>query len=460
MTIEESPASLPRPMQPISHDNLLINFTTEFHRLWSCSAAKAKPATFWRPDPAPDLLPGYFPLGDLLVPGETSINGEMVTAVVCEKDLNGAKHSKGSALAKPVDFELIWKETGASSLTRMSIWRPISPVGYVALGMVCSSDHNKPSYNAVRCVRTDLVVPANIGDVLWNDKGTGAKLSFSAWTVEPPTATAGEIHFAAGTFIGAQAYSKPATPGIAYALRMQIPIQSNGLPQAPELADYALPTEHKNVTTTQIARLPWFVVRDHIRPAEQFHESPYYQLKRTDEYVLIGYDRNTSDSSRVTKWTAARAQNTLAMRLFNNFTAIELDKAWPARALSDIRAVKFSARLPKPFTYTEHSSGGWSEMRPQVVIAMVAKQTAVAVYQIESHFELVREDGAQVAVDFGYTDDSSVHLTQYPRERVEKVLSCAPLTTATPITTEQIADDALVLTQASPDLPTAIDTAP
>ncbi|WP_259698575.1 Vps62-related protein, partial [Pseudomonas brassicacearum] len=90
-----------------------INFTTEFHRVWSTNGSKAKPATFWRPTPAPDALPGYFPLGDVLIPGGTNINGEMVAAVVCEKDMEGAQSTKGKALARPVDFELVWKETGA-----------------------------------------------------------------------------------------------------------------------------------------------------------------------------------------------------------------------------------------------------------------------------------------------------------------------------------------------------------
>ena len=53
MTIEDNTAAHPMPMEPIMQDNLLINFTTEFHRVWSTNGSKAKPATFWRPTPAP-----------------------------------------------------------------------------------------------------------------------------------------------------------------------------------------------------------------------------------------------------------------------------------------------------------------------------------------------------------------------------------------------------------------------
>jgi hypothetical protein len=458
MTIEDNTAAHPKQMEPITQDNLLINFTTEFHRVWSTNGSKAKPATFWRPTPAPDALPGYFPLGDVLIPGGTNINGEMVAAVVCEKDMEGAQSTKGKALARPVDFELVWKETGAPSVTPMSIWRPLAPVGYVALGLVCSNDHCKPSLNSVRCVRLDLVIAANVGELIWNDKGSGAKLSFSAFGIEPPTAAAGDIHFAPCTFVGIQGYSKPVAPSTAYSLRLQIPLQVSAPPPIPTLTGYAKPVVNEPATVTQIARLPWFVVRDHAHPGEQFRNSPYYELKRTDEYVLIGHEHNESDKYRAVKWMASRAQNALTMRMFHGFTAMEIVKAWPTMPLSDIRLTKFSACLPKSLTRTETSSSGWNELRPQVVIGMAPKQTAVALYQLQSHYELVREDGTQVAVDFGYTDDSSVLLTQYPPESVAVVSACPPLTTDTPADPD--IDGTNVSAQPQPDLEVAIDSAP
>ncbi len=458
MTIEDNIAALPRQMEPIIQDNLLINFTTEFNRVWSSNGSKAKPATFWRPAPAPDALPGYFPLGDVLIPGDANINGEVVAAVVCERDLKGLDNARGKALARPVDFELVWKETGAPNVARLSIWRPLAPVGYVALGQVCTNDHCKPSLNSVRCVRIDLVVAANLGELIWNDKGSGAKMSFSAYAIEPPIAAAGDILFAAGTFAGIQGYSKPAAPSSAYALRMQIPLQLSEPPQAPVLGGYAKPAESEPATVTHVARLPWFAVRDHAHSGEQFRNSPYYALKRTDEYVLIGYERNESDAYRATKWTAPRAQSAVTMRMFHSFTAMEIVKAWPSAPLSDIRMTRFSACLPKALTHTETSSNGWHELRPQIVIAMVPKQSAVAVYQMQSHYELVREDGTQVAVDFGYTDDSSVLLTQYPPQTIESVDSCPALTTAIPA--EPGIDSTSVEALPSPDLDVVTDSAP
>lgn len=89
---------------------------------------------------------------------------------------------------------------------------------------------------------------------------------------------------------------------------------------------------------------------------------------------------------------------------------------------------------------------------------MAPKQTSVAVYQMQSHYELVREDGTQVAVDFGYTDDSSVLLTQYPPEFVELASACPPLTTDTPTISGTDGANAKEQPSSGPDV--VIDTAP
>ncbi|MDD1137093.1 Vps62-related protein [Pseudomonas sp. TNT2022 ID233] len=451
-------ASLPtRPMEPIRLDNLLINFTSEFNRIWTSNGSRAKPATFWRPAPAPDLLPGYFPLGDILIPNNTSINGESVAAVVCEGALQEDGNTRGKALSRPTDFELVWKESGAGSATRTSIWRPIAPQGYVALGMTCSSDHGKPSLNAIRCVRADLVVSADLGDLVWDDKGSGATLNFSAWSINPPTAEAGEICFAPGTFIGAPSHNKPATGPFAYALQIQIPVQVSAPAEPPVLTTHLNP-ESGAAKVTQIARLPWFAVRDYAQPNDGFHHSRHYDLKRTDQYVLVGYGRNTTEQAQSIKWTAPRAQNAAAMRLFNRHTAVEFTKAWPAAMLSDIRATKFSACLPRSFTHTETSSNEWSESDSRVVIAMAAKHKSVAVYQMESHYELVREDGTEVTVPLGYTDDTRFVMSEYPPEAVETA-TLMPVTAGIP-STETITSGASVVAQSSPESSTVTDSAP
>lgn len=425
-----------RPMESIKVDNLLINFTTEFQRIYSTKGSLADLASFWRPIPAPDLLPGYFPLGDLAVSADSDINGKRVMAVVCEGDMPNIESPTQKALNRPADFEQVWKSSG--SAPQGAIWRPIAPEGYVALGLVCSNGHEKPSRNAVRCVRADLVIAARAADLLWSDRGRGAEQDFSVWSIEPPSAAEGEICFEPGTFIGVNSLSKPSTPTRAYSLRMQIPLRINSPPETPILSGFGAPPSFATSAATQIARLPWFAVEDRaMQPLEKLSKSPYYYLERTDEYALVGYGHNTDDSSKLFRWTTPRVLIEKLLQIFTKITAIEIRSHWPAGVSEAGRPLKFSAQLSKRFTYTETSPNGWTHAQAVEVAVIVPKGKMLAVYQLQSHYDLLREDGTQVAVNFAYAPSDGLNFAEYPRETRE---------------------EATLLAQT--DVPAAIDTAP
>lgn len=178
--------------------------------------------------------------------------------------------------------------------------------------------------------------------------------------------------------------------------------------------------------------------------------------------MLVGYARNTTDNARSFKWTAPRAQNATAMRVFNRNTAIEIATAWPVNGLSDIRATKFSACLAKSFTHTETSPSEWGESAAHVVIAMAAKRKSVAIYQIDSRYELVREDGTEVAIAFGYTDDTSFYMTEYPPEQGDATIVIAQSVTGSPLDagTAQNTSEVGVISLPAPEMSAVIDSVP
>ena len=426
MPTDNTAIPVAKPMESIKFDNLLINFTTEFQRVWSTKGSGAELASFWRPSPAPDLLPGYFPLGDLAASADSNISGQRVMAVVCEGDPQSNEPHQQKAISRPDDYEQIWKSSDSGSSG--AIWRPIPPDGYVALGLVCSNGHDKPSLNAVRCVRTDLVIASNVGDLIWNDKGSGAKVDFSAWSITPPNAEEGEIYFAPGTFIGANSYDKPFTHAAAYSLRMQIPLQINPAPQLPVLTGFSAPQPLETPAATQTARLPWFAVEDNFMlPIERFSKSPYYQLARTDQYVLIGEGHNTDEKSKLLRWSAPRTLIDKLLQVFTRITSIEVKSAWPTRVSEAGHPVTYSARLTKSFTHTEKSFSGWVKSQAIDIAAIIPKNRMLAVYQLHSRYDLLREDGTQAAVSFTYADSDGLDFAEYPREDNE-VCAPAPVT--------------------------------
>ena len=96
------------------------------------------------------------------------------------KDLTGADcvlTVKDSALlTPPADWELIWEDKGSGARQDGSIWRAVSPGdGYRCLGSVPQAGYDKPSLPNYRCVSAGLTEKVVTGTLLWTDKGSGAK---------------------------------------------------------------------------------------------------------------------------------------------------------------------------------------------------------------------------------------------------------------------------------------------
>ena len=90
--------------------------------------------------------------------------------------------------------------------------------GYVALGLVSQEGYDKPALDEVVCVREDLVLPAKVGPLIWNDegsgeKGKGAKREFAAWRITP----SGD-GIDTGSFVGVASRTQPPTSPVLHCL--------------------------------------------------------------------------------------------------------------------------------------------------------------------------------------------------------------------------------------------------
>lgn len=125
------------------------------------------------------------------------------------------KPSHPQAVAPPVGWEPVWNDKGSGADRDYSLWRPIAPVGYVALGHLARfgvADYNPPSSEETEgfvCVHESLVVDATSGSLAWNDQGSGSNADGAIWDIVPNDKGAG---VAAGTFFACQGYDTPQTP--------------------------------------------------------------------------------------------------------------------------------------------------------------------------------------------------------------------------------------------------------
>ncbi len=153
---------------------------------------------------APVLPSGYFALGHLAKNGYEAPNTSMTVVKGLVK----------GAIAYPTGYTLVWKDEGSGGNQDGAFWEPIPPAGYVAMGTVVTASYTQPHLTAVVCILSDLTARINIGNLIWNDKGSGADRDLSLWTMQSSD------YFNSGSFLGYGSHSKPASSKIAYGIKM------------------------------------------------------------------------------------------------------------------------------------------------------------------------------------------------------------------------------------------------
>jgi hypothetical protein len=174
-----------------STETILTRTTTSYSLVWkdSGSGARVDFATF-----RPSVFDGYYPVGDVAItaPWQRGRYAPPVTPSLLVKD--GA-----IKLARPSGYIKTWDSRRSRSDIDFSTWEPVPQPGYTCLGEVgIASLNDMPSIDAIRCVPQTCAMEVPLGNQIWKDSGSGAKLDFSAWAVPGLT-----------TYIGYASHKKP-----------------------------------------------------------------------------------------------------------------------------------------------------------------------------------------------------------------------------------------------------------
>lgn len=94
-----------------------------------------------------------------------------------------ARELKSGALAHPVGYHKIWDSAGLGSDLPISIWHPEAPEGYRCLG--CVAGLSEPSTDEVVCIKQEMSVLGKIGDPIWNNMGTPSLQPVMVWQNNP-----------------------------------------------------------------------------------------------------------------------------------------------------------------------------------------------------------------------------------------------------------------------------------
>ncbi|KAL6841988.1 hypothetical protein ACP4OV_028188 [Aristida adscensionis] len=154
---------------------------TNFKRVWSSPNGDLPGynLTFWRPQ-APS---NYVILGDCV--SSRSVPPSQVVVAIS---------NTYGRVRKPVGFRLVHILPGSLDLVgaaqsaeenECSIWVPVPPPGYLALGCVVNVGRLPPSNHVVYCLRSDLVTSATFSDCIHTlTSAPGLISGFSIWRVE------------------------------------------------------------------------------------------------------------------------------------------------------------------------------------------------------------------------------------------------------------------------------------
>ncbi|XP_047340944.1 uncharacterized protein LOC124944671 [Impatiens glandulifera] len=130
--------------------------------------------TFWRPR-AP---PGFAVLGDYLTP----LNKPPSKGVI-------AVNTSLVRVKRPVSFNQVWPPIDAAAdpqfdMQNCSIWFPVAPKGYVALGCVVSTGMAQPPLSSSFCIMASLVAPCTLRDCITIKANNSYTLLTAFWRVD------------------------------------------------------------------------------------------------------------------------------------------------------------------------------------------------------------------------------------------------------------------------------------
>ncbi|KAK7291737.1 hypothetical protein RIF29_07114 [Crotalaria pallida] len=237
---------------------------TNFDRIWvSGKGTGSDNITFWRPQ-APA---NYVVLGDCV----TSRTIPPSRAVMAVSNTCGR-------VRKAVDFHLIGSfldiqgygvgEGHSDADSDCSIWMPIAPPGYTALGCVAHAGKQPPPNHIVHCLRSDLVTSAKYSDCLFNiPPNNQFTLGFSIWRLDNVV----------GSFL---AHSSSAFPlkDKCYDLNHLLVWNSNRAPLIGSVSDFNSDHENNNQQTSKSANASgWDILKSISKATNCYMSTPNFE---------------------------------------------------------------------------------------------------------------------------------------------------------------------------------------
>jgi hypothetical protein len=392
--------------------DLEILMVADFDWVYNDSGTGAgEDLSIWKPK---TNYSGFYALGHNAFGGYGTPQGIML--MVKGRTPNAVKH--------PVDYLWKYNDSRTGGEVNVSIWEPVPPPGYKALGTVAVGHYGKPSLKEVVCIREDLVIGTTIGKRIWHDAGSGGEVNGGVWYINPPIRQSDKkAYLTSGSFICATSHSAPRVSDVAYALEVDMhTTKMNNKASKPTLTSTNEPPETTKEVLVSKSFLPCISVNDPSyinRPKKQISETPVYTLERWVFYKRQGFSHNKDYEDGILK-----AEFQVGMesgREKSMSTTFETSATLTAGVESGIYSASASVTMSYAVSHSQTVSTTRSNSQLFGNEYRVPAKGAAALYTLSYKFILKNGKGRQVNMWKMDSDNSTVFVTYDPSKNNSNV---------------------------------------
>lgn len=394
--------------------DLELTFTDQYISTWNDRGSGAsQDGAFYNP-----LAPsGFFPLAAIAVPNYENPSGKYVS--ICVKPAPGPHTT--APLAYPTRYEQIWDDGGSGASLDGSCWRPIPPVGYVAMGDIFVIGYNPPPTTAFQCVRADLVQQGTVAkESIWKDRNSGARKDFSCWQINASESVIDrEVGvFAVNSFVGIQNYNRPAnSTSVVNNLRLPMPTVRQPNPPKPSLDSRIRPPGTTGETINCVVTVPFTAVSDDLYEIPwKVRNSPFYTLERTVFYKLVLFEDNRTsvEQERSTAVTTGVSQEN--SKTFSRETSVTVSSevGIEAKGISASSSVSFT----QSFGYSSSTAVTQFRQEEDTISLKTPPRRSAATWMEGNQFRLRRQNGTLTSSKLSFEPtDTATTSDQFPKEQ-------------------------------------------
>ena len=312
---------------------------------------------------------------------------------------------------------MVWSDKGSGGRHDVSVWRPVAPAGYVALGDVAVRGGSAPGIDEIYCVREDLVRPATYEDnPTWDDKGSGGKWDASFWRIYPRAPSASDdkewIPVVAGSFRFSAGYGQPSYTLARVPLLHLPPRLKEFSNEPPALAPDRIPEngETFNKMEQSLITLPFtsfFDPNDRIS-LDNIH-NPFCTVTKNVAWVVHEKATNNTASPATTNITITKGGRQSFSREMEHQAGIEIEKEAGVFGLG-----KFKVTLNYQFRYSETSA---SEIYKEQTIhqsVTIPPHHVCVIWVRRAELYARRSDGSQITTQLNFSTNEEFAISEVP----------------------------------------------